>query len=406
MNVDNKFRRVCVVGLGYIGLPTACMIASSGIEVFGYDINTQIVEEINLGQAHIEEPGLPNILKSVLEAKTFHASTELESCDLYLIAVPTPFDHAQKTADISYVKSALSQIAHIVKQDCLIIIESTCPVGATEELSNYFHSERAKIGDTNTISVGFAYCPERVIPGNTLHELRYNARVIGGLTKTAGLEAKTFYEKFILGDCKLVEDARTAEFIKLSENTFRDVNIAFANELGALAEELDVNAQEVIKMCNLHPRVNILQPGPGVGGHCIAVDPWFLIKSSQHNTQLMKTARMINDAKPDKVVQKIQEKRIAISKPVLCLGLTYKADIGDFRESPSLSIYSKLRNLMPEEVFACDPYANDQMCNDPHILPHLPDNVNEYLVVGLVPHSEFKGIQKLSDDFISIVSFE
>ena len=405
MNVDKKFDRVCVVGLGYIGLPTACVIASCGIEVVGYDVNEKIVESINSGEAHIEEPGLPSLLASVLDAHTFHASSKLQSCDVYIIAVPTPFDHVNKKADISYVKAALSQIARVIKQNCLIIIESTCPVGATEELSVHFHSELSTMEDTKSVSVDFAYCPERVIPGNTLHELRYNARVIGGLTKSAGLVAKTFYEKFISGDCKLVKDARTAEFIKLSENTFRDVNIAFANELGALAEELDVNIQEVITMCNLHPRVNILQPGPGVGGHCIAVDPWFLIKSSQDNTQLMKTARLINDAKPEKVVKKILEKRIGISKPILCLGLTYKADIGDFRESPSLTIYKKLKQLIPEDVYAYDPYSSEQMYNDPNLLTHLPDNLSEYLVVGLVPHFEFRGIQKLSKNFVDIVSF-
>ena len=406
MNVDRENGRVCVVGLGYIGLPTACMIASCGIEVAGYDINSQIVEKINSGEAHIEEPGLDSLLKSVLEKNKFYASTKLESCDTYLIAVPTPFDHAQKSADISYIKTALSQIAQIIEQNCLIIIESTCPVGATEELSVHFHSELSKKEDTKFISVDFAYCPERVIPGNTLHELCHNARVIGGLTKNAGLEAKTFYEQFISGDCKLVKDARTAEFIKLSENTFRDVNIAFANELAALAEELDVNIQEVITMCNLHPRVNILQPGPGVGGHCIAVDPWFLIKSSQDNTHLMKTARIINESKPEKVVKKILEKRIGISKSILCLGLTYKPDIGDFRESPSLEIYNKLKQLMPEDVYAYDPYSSEQMFKDLHILKHLPDNMSEYLTVGLVPHREFKGIDRLLDDFMGIVSFD
>jgi len=329
---------VVIMGLGYIGLPTAAFIASKGIIVHGVDINPKVVETINQGKIHIIEPDLAGLVKYVVEKGYLKADIKPKEADVYLIAVPTPFKENHEP-DISYVESAIRMIIPYLRENNLVIIESTCPVGTTEKMANMIFAERPELRDKLYI----AYCPERVLPGRVLYELEHNDRVIGGIDEKSAEKAVEFYSLFVKGGLHKT-NAKTAEMCKLVENAYRDVNIAFANELSLICDKIGVNVWELIDLANKHPRVNILKPGVGVGGHCIAVDPWFIVSQFPEESRLIRTAREVNDYKPLWVVQKIEEKIEEFKskynkEPIVgCLGLSYKPDIDDLRESPALRV--------------------------------------------------------------------
>ena len=365
-----EFNKISVVGLGYIGLPTAAVIASRKIEVIGVDISKNTVDIINQGRIHIVEPELDIIVRAVVTEGYLKATTEPLPANAFIITVPTPFTNGHQP-DLSYIKLAIHAIAPVLKKGNLIILESTSPVGATEQMSAWLALARPDLtfphthGDKSDIRI--AYCPERVLPGHILRELVQNDRVIGGLSPKCSEMALQLYKIFVEGEC-LLTNARTAEMCKLTENSFRDVNIAFANELSMICDQFDINVWELIKFANRHPRVNILQPGPGVGGHCIAVDPWFLISQSPELTHVIQSARKVNNSKPKWVIEKVQsaikkimeqnsgkmEKDITIA----CFGLTFKADIDDLRESPALDIAKELAEIHSGHVVVVEPNIN------------------------------------------------
>ena len=332
-------KKICVVGLGYVGLPTASLLATKGYEVAGVDVVEAVVDKINSGQVHIVEPDLDVMVKSAVHSGNLKAYTEPQPADVFIIATPTPFkdDHQP---DLSYVVAATKSIASIVKEGDLVILESTSPVGTTKRIHQILIEARPELSHLHV-----CHCPERVLPGRILLELVENDRVLGGIDDASTRCAEEFYQKFVRGEL-LTTDSNTAELAKLVENTSRDVNIAFANELSVICHKLSVDVWELIELANRHPRVNILRPGPGVGGHCIAVDPWFIVSSAPEESQLVQTARKINDAKPGWVLERVAEKATRFKDPVIaCLGLSYKPDIDDLRESPALSITRKLYAL-------------------------------------------------------------
>lgn len=354
---------VCVVGLGYIGLPTAAVIASRGVNVIGLDVAQAVVDTVNAGSIHIVEPGLEDMVADVVAAGRLRATTVPEAADAFLIAVPTPFknDHAP---DLRYIESASNAIAPVLKRGDIVILESTSPVGATQTMAGWLAAARPDLRiagpGVEEPDVAIAYCPERVLPGNVLHELVENDRVIGGLTPGCTEQASTVYGVFVHG-ALIATDSRTAEMCKLTENSFRDVNIAFANELSVICDKLDVNVWELIALANRHPRVNILNPGPGVGGHCIAVDPWFIIDSCPNEARLIHQARIVNDEKPDWVLAKVRDAVAASGKDrpvVACLGLAFKANIDDLRESPAVAICKALIDSNIGELLAVEPHID------------------------------------------------
>lgn len=330
---------VAFVGLGYIGLPTAVIMANNGIKVTGVDVDTDKVTAINRGETTIVEPGLERALSDAIESGNFSATTEMPVADTYIIAVPTPFtsDH---NVDMRFIYSAVEAIAQKLKGGELIILESTSPPRTTEKMADRVFELRPELfrGSPEDDLVLFAHCPERILPGRALEELRTNDRIVGGRSPEATARAAKIYGSFCDGEL-LETDDRTAELAKLTENAFRDVNIAFANELSVVCEDLGVDVWKLIELANHHPRVNILQPGPGVGGHCIAVDPWFIVSAAPEVTPLIRTAREVNDAKPSRVISAVNEALADQESPVLCLlGLAFKPNIDDLRESPALSI--------------------------------------------------------------------
>lgn len=336
---------ISVVGLGYIGLPTAAVIAAQGVNVIGIDVNQHAVDTINQGKIHIVEPDLDALVHEVVRKGNLRAVTKPEPADAFLIAVPTPFK-GNHEPDLSYVEAAARSIAPVLRKGNLVILESTSPVGATEKMAGWLAQARPDLSfpdqSGEAADVSIAYCPERVLPGKVLHELVENDRVVGGLTPRCGEKAADLYRLFVRGQC-LITNARTAEMCKLTENAFRDVNIAFANELSLVSDELGINVWELIKLANHHPRVNILQPGPGVGGHCIAVDPWFIVDSAPNTAKLIRTSREVNDHKPHYVIARleslIQDIKTETRPPVIaCMGLAFKPDIDDLRESPAIEI--------------------------------------------------------------------
>lgn len=359
--MTNEFKRVSVVGLGYIGLPTAVLVANHGVDVVGVDINSSVVETLNAGRMHIVEPGLDALLHAAVVSGKFRATLHPEAADVFLIAVPTPCQGEHK-ADLSYIRAAAHAIAKILKKGNVVVLESTSPVGTTESLEAWLASDRpdlsfpSKLGDESDIRI--AYCPERVLPGKVVHELIENDRVVGGISNKCTETAIAFYKTFVQGKC-LGTNVRTAEMSKLTENAFRDVNIAFANELSLICERLGINVWELIELANHHPRVKILRPGPGVGGHCIAVDPWFIVESAPDLAKLIHTARLVNDTKPSWVVEKIKAmaKRFKASK-IACLGLTFKPDIDDLRGSPALKIIVQLAQEVDGRILVVEPYIN------------------------------------------------
>jgi UDP-N-acetyl-D-mannosaminuronic acid dehydrogenase len=355
---------VSVIGLGYIGLPTAAIIASRGVNVIGVDVNQNAVDIINQGKIHIIEPELDVLVRKVVEKNQLKAVVKLEKSDVFMVAVPTPFK-GEYEPDLSYIKSAVKAISSVLERGNLVILESTSPVGTTEKMMEWMKEERPDLSfpefNNNDFQydIAVAHCPERVLPGHVIRELVENDRIIGGVTKRCAERAQELYKIFVKADC-LITDCRTAELSKLVENSFRDVNIAFANELSLICDKLDINVWEMIKLANRHPRVNILQPGPGVGGHCIAVDPWFIVNSAPNEAKLIRTARLVNDSKPLFVLDKVNQAIQAIGKDIseisiACLGLAFKPDIDDLRESPALNIAEKIYLMKFKEVLLVEP---------------------------------------------------
>ena len=355
---------VSIIGLGYIGLPTAAVLASKGVKVVGVDVNQHAVDTINQGKIHIVEPELDILVHKAVQDNYLKAVTKPEKADVFMVAVPTPFKDNYKP-DLSYIKSAAKAIATVLERGNLVILESTSPVGATEKMMEWMREERPdlsfpKFGDDKfKADIAVTHCPERVLPGQVVRELVENDRIIGGVTTQCAERARELYKIFVEADC-LITDCRTAELSKLVENSFRDVNIAFANELSLICDKLDINVWELIKLANRHPRVNILQPGPGVGGHCIAVDPWFIVDSAPDEAKLIRTARLVNDSKPLFVLNKVNQAVQAIGKDtselsIACLGLAFKPDIDDLRESPALSIARKIGAIDFSSIFLVEP---------------------------------------------------
>ncbi|WP_394210645.1 UDP-N-acetyl-D-mannosamine dehydrogenase [Enterovibrio calviensis] len=403
------FETISVIGLGYIGLPTAAMFASRKKKVIGVDINQYAVDTINQGKIHIVEPELDMIVHAAVSEGYLKATTQAEMADAFLIAVPTPFLPCKEgevpAPDLSYIESACRSIAPILKAGDLVILESTSPVGATEQMAAWLAEARGDLSfpqtDGEAADVNIAHCPERVLPGHVVRELVENDRVIGGMTAKCSERAVELYKVFVQGDC-VITNARTAEMAKLTENSSRDVQIAFANELSIICDELDINVWELIRLANRHPRVNILQPGPGVGGHCIAVDPWFIVSNTPHIAKLIHTARIVNDSKPEWVLEKVKiaiaehlletpNKKIADVK-IACYGLAFKPDIDDLRESPALKIALEIASLHPGVVMAVEPNVST--------LPETAINISlsNYAIASevadihvlLVDHSDFR----------------
>jgi len=378
-------RRVCVLGLGYIGLPTACMLALHGFEVSGVDINSQIVDIINKGDIHIEEPGLQELVKTVIGAGKLRAYTEPKESDVYIIAVPTPVKDGKK-ASLEYVEAAAKSIINLLKQGDLVILESTSPPETTKDfLVPILEKSGLKVGE----EIFVAYCPEKVLPGKIIFELATNKRIVGGINEKSAQMAKEVYLSFVEGEIFLT-DTVTAEMVKIMENTYRDVNIALANELAQISYKLGVNAWDVINLANLHPRVNIHSPGPGVGGHCISVDPWFIVEKGPSLTKLINQARNVNDSMPEFTYNLILEqvKNIPNAK-ITILGITYKPDIDDIRESPSAKIAQLIENNPSLSLSVYDPHVKCDNCK----LSNFEDSFkNSDCIVLAVNHSEFNSI--------------
>lgn len=367
-----SFETISVVGLGYIGLPTAAMFASRKKKVIGIDVNQHAVDTINQGKIHIVEPDLDMIVSAAVSEGYLKASTTPEPADAFLIAVPTPFLPCEEgevpAPDMSYIEAASKAIAPVLKKGDLVILESTSPVGATEQMAAWLAEARTDLtfpqthGDNADVNV--AHCPERVLPGHVVRELVENDRVIGGMSARCSERSVELYKTFVLGEC-VATNARTAEMAKLTENSSRDVQIAFANELSIICDKLDINVWELIALANRHPRVNILQPGPGVGGHCIAVDPWFIVSKTPEEAQIIHTARKVNDGKPEWVINKVKlaiaeflqanPDKTAREVTVACYGLAFKPDIDDLRESPAMAITQKIAEMHAGRVIAVEP---------------------------------------------------
>jgi UDP-N-acetyl-D-mannosaminuronic acid dehydrogenase len=398
------FSRVSVIGLGYIGLPTAAVLASRGIHVIGIDVNAHAVDTINSGGIHIVEPELDVLVRGAVHAGKLHARQQPVEADAFLIAVPTPItsDHQP---DMAFVEAATRSIAPVLRKGNLVVLESTSPVGSTESMARWLAQERPDLTFPHQAGeqadVNIAYCPERVLPGAVVRELVQNDRVIGGMTAVCARRARDLYLTFVQGEC-LTSDARTAEMTKLTENAFRDVNIAFANELSMICDQIGIDVWELISLANRHPRVNILRPGPGVGGHCIAIDPWFIVASAPEQARLIRQSREVNDYKPEWVIGKVREaiarlRRSQDNVSVACLGVAFKANIDDLRESPSLDIAESLAEDKGTQILVVEPY-----------IEQLPEALNSVanirlldltlaldkadIVVLLVDHDDFRSL--------------
>jgi len=407
MSNQSKVSTVSVIGLGYIGLPTAAMFASRKVKVIGVDINQHAVDTINQGCIHIVEPELDMVVHAAVTEGFLRATTKPEPAEAFLIAVPTPFkgDHVP---DLCYVRAAAESIAPVLKKGDIVILESTSPVGTTEQMLQWLVAARPDLrfpvqgAAGNDIDINIAYCPERVLPGHVIRELVENDRIIGGLTEACSKRAAETYRVFVKGEL-LFTNARTAEMAKLTENAFRDVNIAFANELSLISDKLDINVWELIKLANHHPRVNILQPGCGVGGHCIAVDPWFIVDKTPEEARLIRTAREVNDHKPHWVQGKVEtavadivaKTGMAVKDvKIACFGLAFKPDIDDLRESPALEISLALAKQYPGQVVAVEPNVTEaptKLCASEVELVDFSIAITEaHVLVLLVDHTEFK----------------
>ena len=419
-----SFNTISVVGLGYIGLPTAAMFASKEKKVIGVDVNQHAVDTINSGKIHIVEPELDVMVKKAVDGGFLKATTTPEPADAFLIAVPTPFlpvkdQDSIPEPDLSYIKSAAKAVAKVLKQGDLVILESTSPVGATEQMSDWLAEERSDLSFPQThgedSDIRIAHCPERVLPGHVVRELVENDRVIGGMTNKCSEASIEVYKTFVEGDC-VVTNARTAEMAKLTENSSRDVSIAFANELSIICDKLDIDVWELINLANLHPRVNILQPGPGVGGHCIAVDPWFIISKTPNESRLIHTARQVNDHKPHWVIEKV---KLAVAEflsknknktikdvTASCFGLAFKPNIDDLRESPALNITNELATLNFGKLLAVEPNISSlpQSLSEKVDLVSVSSALNQSdICLLLVDHAEFKLVTKNDLENITII---
>ena len=422
---DSHLGKICVIGLGYIGLPTAAMFASRRHHVVGVDVNPLTVDIINKGNVHIVEPDLDIVVRASVRGGYLRATTTPSEADAFIIAVPTPFKNEDHEPDLKFIEAAAYSIAPVLKAGNLVVLESTSPIGATETLCSWLASARPdlsfphELGDESDIRV--AHCPERVLPGRVMQELVTNDRVIGGITKKCAERAVELYRSFVTGACIIASGPREAEMAKLVENSFRDVNIAFANELSIVCDKLEIDVWELISLANRHPRVNILKPGPGVGGHCIAVDPWFLISSAPEEAKLITAAREVNDRKPHWVVEKIKSKALALAKPsespdrspvtIACYGIAFKPDIDDLRESPAVAVVRALNEGLSGDCRI--------LVVEPHIMD-LPEHLADCeLVTGdealraadlnliLVRHTAFESLEFPSSetmDFVGILN--
>lgn len=400
--MQDQMETVCVVGLGYIGLPTAAALATRGVDVIGVDVNPRIVETINRGEATFVEPDLAVAVSGAVAMGRLRAVGTPQAADAFIVAVPTPFT-SERQADLSYIASAAESIAPVLKPGDLVVLESTSPPGATLQLSQWLAKHRPDLtfphAARGLADVKVAHCPERVLPGRIMIELVTNDRVVGGVSNVCAERARDLYAVFTQGEIRTT-DATTAEVSKLAENAFRDVNIAFANELSMLSDVLTIDVHDVIQLANRHPRVNILQPGPGVGGHCIAVDPWFLIAADPSRAQLMRAARAVNDAKPEYVLEQVESTAQRFRDPVIaCLGLAFKANVDDLRESPAMEIAVELARKQVGRLLVVEPFIRE--------LPEtLADSGSAKLtdlaaalaeadiVLLLVDHDQFKAVKR------------
>jgi UDP-N-acetyl-D-mannosaminuronic acid dehydrogenase len=395
-------KRISVLGLGYVGLPVAGALASRGFEVIGVDVAQRIVDVINTGKIHIVEPDLDMVVQAAVSAGRLRATLKPEPSDAFIIAVPTPFTGDHKP-DISYVKAAAQMIAPLLRKGNLVILESTSPVGTTEQICSWFAELRPDLvmpeAERENADIHIAHCPERVLPGSVLRELVDNDRIIGGISPLCATHAVALYRSFVRGEMHLT-NARTAELAKLIENAYRDVNIAFANELSIVCDQLSVNVWDLIELANKHPRVNILSPGPGVGGHCIAVDPWFIIAASPESTPVIRAARGVNDGKPELVFAKVKAAAERLRSPVIaCLGLSYKADIDDLRESPALHIVERLAQEHVGELLIVEPNvkklpASLSQASNIKLVELREALAAADIVLLLVDHRQFKRIDR------------
>ncbi|HBI03174.1 MAG TPA: UDP-N-acetyl-D-mannosamine dehydrogenase [Paenibacillaceae bacterium] len=378
--------KICTIGLGYIGLPTSIMFAKHDVEVVGVDINRDVIESLNGGRIHIEEPGLQEALQEVIQKETFRASLTPEKADVFIIAVPTPnHNDTYKSCDLTYVLSAVESVIPYLEKGNVLIVESTiAPRTMDDEVKPLVEGTGFVVGQ----DIFLVHCPERVLPGQILHELVYNNRIVGGITPACTEAGAKVYATFVQGEI-IKTNAKTAEMSKLMENTFRDVNIALANELTKVCTELDINALDVIEMANKHPRVNLHTPGPGVGGHCLAVDPYFIVAKVPETAQMINLARTINRSMPDFVVENINSLMDQVDGKILTLfGLTYKGNVDDIRESPAIEILEKLKEQNKYEIRAYDPHVQNAL-----VMEDIEEAVNgSDLIVILTDHNEFKTI--------------
>ena len=401
------FEKISVIGLGYIGLPTAALFASKKINVIGVDVNQDTVNTINQGKIHIVEPDLDLVVHAAVSEGYLRATITPEPSDAFLIAVPTPLQDDNHQPDLNFIKAASKSISKVLKKGDLVILESTSPVGTTEKMAGWLAEQRPDLSFPETSDedsdIRIAYCPERVLPGQVLTELVANDRVIGGLTPKCSAYAVALYDLVVFGEC-VITNARTAEMAKLTENAFRDVNIAFANELSMICGSLDINVWELIRLANRHPRVNILQPGAGVGGHCIAVDPWFIVSKNPNEAKIIRSARDVNDNKPLWVIEQLNravsifQNTRDLNNPartnVACYGLTFKPNIDDLRGSPALAIVNKLVTLDHLRLMSVEPNVDrSKISNEIELvsLEYASKNADIHLI--LVAHDEFKKLK-------------
>ncbi len=379
-------KQICVIGLGYIGLPTSSILAAKGYQVLGVDVSRKVVDTINSGKIHITEPDLDLFVRAAVQSGKLRAATVPEASDVFIIAVPTPFK-ADKKPDMSYVEAAVTSIIKHLRPGNLVILESTSPPATCEKIIAPLISQAGMLPGKD---VFVAHCPERVLPGQIMREVVENDRVIGGLTPDCAEKARALYATFVKGQI-YTTDSTTAEMVKLVENSFRDVNIAFANELSLICERLNLNVWELIKLANLHPRVKILRPGPGVGGHCIAVDPWFIVDACPEEARLIRTARQVNDSKPAFVVNKVRQAASRIKNPVIgVLGLSYKQDIDDLRESPAIEIAHQLKESQAGKLLICEPFCSTHPDFELSGLDLVMQEAD--IILLLVAHQQFRKI--------------